>query len=315
MKIFIAGHNGMVGRSIHKELSKSPNNEIITKPRSELDLRNQAEVKSFLNYYKFDHVYIAAAKVGGIYSNNTYPADFIYENLSIQNNLIHFSHTSNVKRLLFLGSSCIYPRDSLQPIKEEYLLSGKLELTNEPYAVAKISGMKLCESYNRQYNTDFRSIMPTNLYGIGDNFHPQNSHVVPGLINKFHEARIQKKDYVSVWGSGNAKREFLYVDDLASAAVFIMNLNKDIYSNAVSSQSSHINIGTGEEFTIKELANIIKDVINFKGDIQFDTSMPDGTPRKLLDSSLISNLGWNHKISLKEGLKKTYSWFLENINA
>ena len=314
-KIYIAGHNGMVGSSLVR-LLEDQETEIIIRERAELDLLNQLDVQNFFKEEKIDHVYLAAAKVGGIYANNTYPADFIYQNLMIQNNVIHSAFLNGVKKLLFLGSSCIYPKNANQPMREEELLTGKLELTNEPYAIAKIAGIKMCESYNRQYGEshtiDFRCIMPTNLYGPGDNYHPKNSHVIPGLIYRFHEAKIKNLDNVTVWGSGKPRREFLYVDDMARASIHVMNLDKKIYDEQTSSTCSHINVGSGEDLSVKELAEIIKDVVGFKGEIKFDSNKPDGTLRKFLDSKKINNTGFKHQVSLKDGLIKTYQDYLKN---
>ena len=311
-KIFIAGHKGMVGSSILNLLDNSGNN-LITRNRQDLDLTNQKMVNDFFNTNKFDEVYIAAAKVGGIYANNTFPADFIYQNLMIQNNIIHSAFTSGVKKLLFLGSSCIYPRLAKQPIQENELLGGKLEPTNEAYAIAKIAGIKMCESFNRQYDLDYRSIMPTNLYGPGDNYHPENSHVVPALIRKFHEAKIQDLDTVTLWGSGSALREFLYVDDMAAASVFVMNLDKEKHNTSTQKTLSHLNAGSGEECSIKELAKIISNIVCFDGDIKWDLSKPDGTPRKMMDSSKLHSLGWTPKLSLEDGLLKTYNNYLDTL--
>ena len=317
-RIFIAGHNGMVGSAILRKIKENKNDIIITKKRSHLDLTNQKEVKEFFNTEKIDQVYLAAAKVGGIYANNHYPADFICQNLLIQTNVIESSFLAGVKKLLFLGSSCIYPKFANQPINEKELLQGNLEKTNEPYAIAKIAGIKLCESFNRQYslshNIDYRSIMPTNLYGPGDNYHPENSHVIPALIRRIHLAKINKQNEVKVWGTGNAKREFLYVDDLASACYHIMNLDRNLISNHIDDMCSHINIGTGKDITIKELAFTIKKVINFKGELIFDIGKPDGTPRKLLDVRMINKLGWNYKTELLDGLIKTYEDYKLNKN-
>jgi GDP-L-fucose synthase len=314
-KIFVAGHKGMVGSAIVR-LLKNQNIEIIIKDRTELDLLNQGSVQKFFEHEKIDQVYLAAAKVGGIYANNTYPADFIYENLMVQANVIHSAFLNGVKKLLFLGSSCIYPKYANQPMKEEELLSGKLEPTNEPYAIAKIAGIKMCDSYNRQYGKshgiDYRSIMPTNLYGPGDNYHPENSHVIPGLIYRFHKAKINNLESITIWGTGTPKREFLYVDDLAQASIHVMNLDKKIYNEQISSLSSHINIGSEKELTIKELAKTIKEVINFKGKIQFDTSKPDGSPRKFLNSDRINKFGFKPKTDLKEGLIKTYQDYIKS---
>ena len=311
-KIFIAGHNGMVGSALVRHL-KVQNVEIITKDRTELDLLNQDKVYNFFKDEKIDEVYLAAAKVGGIHANNTYRADFIYQNLTIQTNVIHSSFLNGVKKLLFLGSSCIYPKNANQPVKEEELLTGKIESTNEPYAVAKIAGIKMCESYNRQYgksyNIDYRSVMPTNLYGPGDNYHPENSHVIPGLIYRFHQSKINNLPEVIVWGTGTPKREFLYVDDMADASIYIMNLDKKIYDEQIES-ISHINIGSGIDLSIKDLAKIIKEVVGYKGKINFNPNRPDGSPKKLIDSSRLSNFGWKQKTNLKDGLIKTYTDFI-----
>jgi len=311
-KIFIAGHNGMVGSALVR-LLKDQDVDIVTKDRAELDLLSQSNVQNFFKNEKIDQIYLAAAKVGGIYANNTYPADFIYQNLMIQNNVIHSAFLNGVKKLLFLGSSCIYPNNANQPMKEDELLSGKLEPTNEPYAIAKIAGIKMCESYNRQYgksyNIDYRSIMPTNLYGPGDNYHPENSHVIPGLIYRFHQAKIKDLSSVSIWGRGKSKREFLYVDDMVRASVHVMNIDKKIYEENSSPMTSHINVGSGEDLSIKELAEIIKEVVDFKGGIKFDSTKPDGSPRKFLDSRKINSLDFKIKTSLKEGLIKTYQDF------
>jgi len=311
-KVYVAGHNGMVGSALIRILKKK-GVRLITRDRKELDLTNQAKVQNFFKKVKPDQVYLAAAKVGGIYANNTYPAEFIYENLIIEANLIHSAFLSGVKKLMFLGSSCIYPKFSNQPMKEEELLSGLLEPTNEPYAIAKIAGIKICESYNRQYgsthNVDYRSVMPTNLYGPGDNYDSKNSHVIPALIKKFHEAKIKKTPKVIVWGSGTPRREFLYVDDLARACYHVMNLSKNIYNKNTKSARSHINVGYGTDLTIEELAKTIKKIIGYKGKIEFDVRKLNGMPRKLLDSSRIKNLGWKPKINLEEGLVKVYEDF------
>jgi len=313
-KILIAGHKGMVGSALFR-LLKTQDVELITKDRKELDLLNYQEVQNFFESKKINQVYLAAAKVGGIHANNTYPADFIYKNLMIQNNVIHNAFLSGVKKLLFLGSSCIYPKDASQPVREEELLTGKLEPTNEPYAIAKIAGIKMCESYNRQYgkshNIDYRSIMPTNLYGPGDNYHPENSHVIPALIYRFHKAKINNLKNVTIWGTGTPKREFLYVDDMARASIYLMNLDKNIYSEQTSSMCSHVNVGSGRDLAIKELAETIKEVVGFKGGINFDLTKPDGIPRKLLNSELIKNLGFKPEISLKNGLIKTYQDYIK----
>jgi GDP-L-fucose synthase len=313
-RIFVAGHKGMVGSAITR-LLKNQDVEIITKDRTELDLLNQGSVQKFFKHEKIDQIYLAAAKVGGIYANNTYPADFIYENLMVQTNIIHSAFLNGVKKILFLGSSCIYPKYANQPMKEDELLAGKLEPTNEPYAIAKIAGIKMCESYNRQYGTshgvDYRSIMPTNLYGPGDNYHPENSHVIPGLIYRFHKAKINNLESVTIWGTGAAKREFLYVDDLAQALIHVMNLDKNIYNEQISSVCNHINVGSGEELTIKELAETIKRVTSFKGRVNFDLSKPDGSLRKLLNSKRINELGFKPKTNLQEGLVKTYQEYIK----
>ena len=313
-KIFIAGHQGMVGSALIRFLEVQ-DAELITKKKSELDLLNQKDVFNFFKNEKIDQVYLAAAKVGGIHANNIYPADFIYENLMIEANVIHGAFLYGVKKLLFLGSSCIYPKHTNQPMKEEELLNGKLEPTNEPYAIAKIAGIKMCESYNRQFakshSIDYRSIMPTNLYGPGDNYHPENSHVIPGMIYRFHKAKIKNLKKVIVWGTGTPKREFLYVDDMARASIHLMNIDKKIYDENTSSRCSHINIGSSKELTIKELAEKIKEVVNFKGEIYFDHSKPDGNPRKFLNSNKINNLGFKPMTSLIDGLKKTYQDYIK----
>ena len=309
-KIFLAGHNGMVGSAIHRLLKRKKKLKIITRSHSELDLSDQKAVKNFMELQKPDEVIIAAAKVGGIHANNTYPADFIYQNLQIQSNLIHYSHIQNVEKLLFLGSSCIYPKYANQPMKEDVLLTGSLEQTNQPYAIAKIAGIKLCESYNRQYGRDYRSVMPTNLYGPGDNYHPENSHVVPGLIRRFHEAKVNNQETVVVWGTGNPRREFLYVDDMAEACIFIHELDKTVLENNVKKMQSHVNIGTGLDLTIRELAQTIKKVVEYKGKIIFDTTKPDGSPRKLSNVDLIKKLGWKAQIKLIDGLTLSYYDYL-----
>lgn len=311
-RVFVAGHQGMVGSAIVRALEKAGDAEIITRTRSELDLLDQAAVFRFFNQNAVDEVYLAAAKVGGIWANNTYPAEFIYQNLIIEANIIHGAFQAGVRKLLFLGSSCIYPKLAEQPIAESSLLQGALEPTNEPYAIAKIAGIKLCESYNRQYGTDYRSVMPTNLYGINDNFHPENSHVVPALLRRFHEAKMQDLPSVTVWGSGSPMREFLYVDDMASACLHVMNLPKEVYGEHVLPMSSHINVGTGKDCTIRELANTIARAVGYRGDILWDTSKPDGTPRKLLDVGLLKRLGWQYSVELDEGIERTYQWFLQN---
>ena len=309
-KIFVAGHNGMVGSAICRQLNKH-DVELVTASRKELDLTSQEHVRDFFRSNKFDQVYLAAAKVGGIYANNTYPADFIYQNLMIQNNVIHQSYKAGIKKLIFLGSSCIYPKFAKQPILEDELLNGYLEPTNEPYAIAKIAGIKMCESYNRQYGTDYRSVMPTNLYGPGDNYHPENSHVIPALIRRFHDAKINNLSKVIVWGTGSAKREFLFVDDMASASVYVMNLQPLKHKNE---RVSHINVGSGNDISIKELTEIIAEIIGFSGEIVWDRSKPDGAPRKLMNVSQLTKLGWKFKTNLINGLTETYNCFLENIN-
>jgi GDP-L-fucose synthase len=308
-RIYVAGHRGMVGSAIVRVLQQRRAGEIITRARAELDLTSQAEVFSFFQEQRIDEVYLAAAKVGGIHANNTYPAEFIYENLMVQANVIHQAWASGVRKLLFLGSSCIYPRMAKQPIKEEYLQTGKLEPTNEPYAVAKIAGIKMCESYNRQYGTDFRSVMPTNLYGPGDNYHPENSHVIPGLIRRFHEAKVAGAEKVTIWGTGTPRREFLYVDDMAEASVHVMNLDPSIYQSHTQPMESHINVGVGEDVTIRELALLIAKTVDFQGEIEFDSSRPDGSPRKWLDISTLRNTDWSPKTGLAQGLKKAYDVF------
>ena len=295
----------MVGSAIVRQL-KTKNCKLLTKSHSELDLTNQQQVNDFIAREKPDQIYIAAAKVGGIYANNTYPADFIYQNLMIQTNIIHAAHKNNVEKLLFLGSSCIYPKSVKQPMQEEALLTSVLESTNEPYAIAKIAGIKLCESYNRQHNRDYRSVMPTNLYGPGDNYHLKNSHVIPALIRRFHEAKINDAIKVKIWGSGKPQREFLYVDDMAAACIYVMKLNKIIYQQQTKPMLSHINVGTGKDITIKKLAENIAKVTGFKGKIEFDTTKPDGPKRKLMDSTRLNRLGWKFKIGLEQGLKQTY---------
>ncbi|MEQ5767643.1 GDP-L-fucose synthase [Halomonas sp. H33-56] len=313
-RVLICGHNGMVGSAILRRLAFEDRVEILTANRDELDLSNRSSVDQFFSNNSIEQVYLAAAKVGGINANNKYPADFIHQNLLIEMNVVEAAYRHGVDRLLFLGSSCIYPRSAKQPIREEYLLSGGLEPTNEPYAIAKIAGIKLCESYNRQYSCDYRSVMPTNLFGRNDNFHPDNSHVIPGLLRRFHEAKLNGANEVVVWGSGRPKREFLHVDDMAEACVHIMNLPKSEYWSRVSPMQSHINVGSGVDSSIHDVAEMIKHVTGFTGDIVYDTSKPDGTPRKLLDVSTINEMGWKAKISLLEGLRDTYSWYLDNSN-
>ena len=311
-KVFVAGHKGMVGSAICRKLS-SLNYNIITKSKNELDLKNQEEVSNFFLDEKPELVYLAAAKVGGISANDNFPAEFIYDNLMIQSNIIHASFISKVEKLLFLGSSCIYPKMARQPIDENQLLTGKLEETNEPYAIAKIAGIKMCESYNRQYGTDFRSVMPTNLYGLNDNYDLNNSHVIPALIRKIHKAKVDSTN-VTIWGSGKPFREFLYVDDLADACHFIMTLSKDSLSDIAPERLSHINIGTQKDISIKDLSILIGEVIGFKGKFIFDSTMPDGTMKKLMNSSKLHNMGWKPKFSLKEGIEISYNDFLNNEN-
>ena len=309
-KLYIAGHDGMVGSAITRKFQKEGFTNLLLKGLSELDLRKQQNVDSFFTAEKPDYVIIAAAKVGGILANNTYRAEFIYDNLMIELNLIHSAHLSGVEKLIFLGSSCIYPRLASQPLKEESLLSGYLEYTNEPYAIAKIAGIKLCENYYKQYGSNFYSVMPTNLYGPHDNYTPETSHVLPALIRKFHEARISGSKSVTVWGTGSALREFLYVEELADAVYFLMEKIEacELYEEGI----THLNIGTGQDLTIKSLAEIVGNIIGFTGEIIFDSSKPDGTPRKLLDVSRIHQLGWEHKIPLEEGIRRAYDWFIKN---
>ncbi|WP_026897380.1 GDP-L-fucose synthase [Daejeonella oryzae] len=302
-KVYIAGHRGMVGSAILRKLTNEGYTNLITRTSKELDLRNQQQVTDFFSDQKPEYVFLAAAKVGGIVANNTYRADFLYENLAIQNNIIHNSYLNGVKKLLFLGSSCIYPKLAPQPLKEEYLLTGVLEPTNEPYAIAKIAGIKMCDAYRDQYNCNFISVMPTNLYGYNDNYHPENSHVLPALIRKFHEAKVSGADSVTIWGSGNPKREFLFADDLAEACYYLMQTYDE---------PNLINIGTGEDVSIKELAQIIQNVVGFSGELVFDSSKPDGTPRKLMDVSKLHSKGWKHTIELEQGIKLAYADFIKN---
>ena len=310
-KIYIAGHNGMVGSAIYRNLKNRGYDNFVIRTSSELDLSDQYSVFLFFKKERPEFVFDAAAKVGGILANNTYRAQFIYENMMIQNNLIHAAHEHKVKKLLFLGSSCIYPKLALQPLKEEYLLSGELEYTNEPYAIAKIAGIKMCENYYRQYGDNFISVMPTNLYGPNDNFDLQSSHVLPALIHKFHEAKVNSIDFVELWGSGKPKREFLYVEDLADACVYILeNINAETLYGKM--EVSHINIGCGEDISISKLADMIADIVGYKGKIRYDSSKPDGTPQKLLDISRLKNLGWAPTVTLHEGIRKSYEWYLEN---
>jgi len=311
-KIYVAGHKGLVGSALVRRLQSSGYTKLLIRTRQELDLCDQQAVDLFFDSERPEYVFLAAAKVGGIMANNAYPADFITRNIQIQTNIITSAHKFGVKRLLFLGSSCIYPRECPQPIKEEYILTGTLEPTNEPYAMAKIAGIKMCESFNRQWGTDFRSVMPTNLYGPGDSFHPEDSHVLPALIMRFHNAKETGLDKVTVWGSGNPMREFMHVDDMTSACLHVMNIDDETYRSHTRSMLSHLNIGTGTDCSIKEIAGTVARVVGFKGEIEFDTSKPDGTPRKLLDVSRLNTLGWESMISLEEGLKNTYQWFLKN---
>ena len=312
-RIFVAGHNGMVGSAIVRELSKDPDVQLLLAPRSELDLRDNKAVQVFMQQNKPDEAFFAAARVGGIHSNNSFPAEFITDNLFIQSNVIQAAYNAGVHKLLFLGSSCIYPRSAKQPLSEDSLLTGTLEATNEPYAIAKIAGIKMCESYNRQYGVDYRCVMPTNLYGPNDNFHPQNSHVIPAMMQRFHEATLSAAKKVVVWGTGKPMREFMYVDDLAEACTYVMNLPHAEFTSVVSSpMCSHINVGTGRDVTIAELANTMAKVVGFKGGIEFDKSKPDGTPRKLLDVSRLDSLGWKYSIELEQGLRFTYDWFLDH---
>lgn len=312
-KIYVAGHRGMVGSSIVRNLQAQGFTNIVTRTHAELDLTHQAQVATFFEQERPDQVYLAAAKVGGIHANNTYPAEFIYDNLMVQNNVIHQAFLAGVKKLLFLGSSCIYPKLASQPISEDALLTGKLEPTNEPYAIAKIAGIKMCESYNRQYGeshgVDYRSVMPTNLYGPGDNYHPENSHVIPALIRRFHEAKVSNAPEVVIWGTGTPKREFLYVDDMATASVFVMQLDKAVYDQQTQPMQSHINVGYGSDVTIAELAKAVGEAVGYQGKISFDSTKPDGTPRKWMDSSRLNALGWNAKTPLQQGLALAYSDF------
>lgn len=311
-RIYIAGHRGMVGSALVRQLQQQANTEIITRTHAELDLTDQAAVREFFQQHPLDEVYLAAARVGGIHANNTYPADFIYDNLMMECNIIHQAFTADIHKLLFLGSSCIYPKLATQPMSEDALLTNTLESTNEPYAIAKIAGIKLCESYNRQHGTDYRSVMPTNLYGPNDNFHPENSHVIPAMMRRFHEAKQRGDREVVVWGTGNPMREFLHVDDMAAASIHVMNLAPDIYQEYTHPMLSHINVGTGVDCTIRELAETLKKVIGLDANLVFDTRKPDGTPRKLMDVSRLKNLGWQAQISLTDGLAQTYDWFLQN---
>lgn len=319
MKIYLAGHRGMVGSAIMRQLvarqRKGEALELVTRTHAELDLTNQAGVRDFLQSECPDAVILAAAKVGGIHANNTYPADFIYDNLMIEANVIHQAFKAGVRRLLFLGSSCIYPKEAAQPMGEAALLTGELESTNEPYAVAKIAGIKLCESYNRQHGTDYRSVMPTNLYGPGDNFHPQNSHVLPALLRRFHEAVREGSDRVVIWGTGAPRREFLHVDDMAAASLFVLNLPEDQYTANTQPMLSHINVGCGEDISILEVAQLVARVTGFEGEIVTDPTKPDGTMRKLMNVSRLREMGWSPSIGLEEGIGETYQWFIDNVEA
>ena len=310
-RIYIAGHNGLVGSAIVRQLKERGFLNLIMRSHKELDLIDQNQVQVFFKKEKPDYVILAAAKVGGIHANNSYPADFIYKNIMIESNVINSAYENKVRRLLFLGSTCIYPKAAEQPMQEDALLTNILEPTNEPYAIAKIAGIKLCESYNRQYNTDFRSVMPTNLYGINDNFHPKNSHVIPALIQRFHQAKINNDPELVVWGTGDAMREFLYVDDMAQASLFVLELDEQIYKANTKPMLSHINVGTGKDLTIREMVEIMKKVVGYKGKLVFDNTKPDGAARKLIDISRLSSLGWEYSVDLKEGLEKTYEWYLK----
>ncbi len=314
-RIYVAGHRGMVGSAICRQLSLRDDIELVVKTHKELDLTVQKDVDAFFEHEKIDQVYLAAAKVGGIYANNTFPAEFIYQNIMIESNIIHSAHKAGIQKLLFLGSSCIYPKFAEQPMNESALLTGILEPTNEPYAIAKIAGIKLCESYNRQYGRDYRSVMPTNLYGINDNFHPENSHVIPALMRRFHEAKESGAPEVIVWGTGTPMREFLYVDDMAAASVHVMELDEAIYQQNTQPMLSHINVGTGVDCSIREMAETMASVVGYQGKIVFDVTKPDGTPRKLMDVTRLKNLGWQYQYNLHEGLSLTYKWFIENINS
>ena len=312
-RIFVAGHRGMVGSAIMRKLREHGYANIVVRDRDQLDLVHQADVRAFFSEERIDQVYMAAAKVGGILANNTYPAEFIYQNLMVEANVIHEAWRAGVKKLLFLGSSCIYPRLAPQPMTEDMLLTGLLEPTNEPYAIAKIAGVKICEAYNRQYGTDYRSVMPTNLYGPGDNYHAENSHVIPGLIRRFHEAKQRGAPEVLIWGTGAPMREFLYVDDMAEACLHLMELDRDSYASNTQPMLSHINIGTGEDLSIRDLAQIIGEVVGYQGQIAFDTTKPDGTPRKLMNVGRMKSLGWQPQVGLRDGLALAYADFLASM--
>ena len=314
-KIYVAGHRGMVGGAILRQLQARGTDTIITRTHAELDLTNQQAVRDFMQAERPDVVILAAARVGGIMANNTYPADFIYDNLMIEANVIHQAFLAGVRKLLFLGSSCIYPRAVPQPMREDALLTGVLEPTNEPYAIAKIAGIKLCESYNRQHGTDYRSVMPTNLYGPGDNFHPENSHVLPALIRRFHEATTEGREEVTIWGTGSPKREFLHVDDMAAASLFVLGLKEVDYQANTTPMLSHINVGTGTDISILDLAHKVASVTGFQGRIETDPTKPDGTARKLMDVSRLAAMGWQAQIDLDPGIRETYNWFLDNIDS
>jgi GDP-L-fucose synthase len=311
-KIYIAGHRGLVGSAIVRQLELRGFTNLLMRTHKELNLVSQVQVQNFFKQERPDYVILAAGKVGGIYANNTYPADFIYQNMMIEANVINSAYESKVKRLLFLGSTCIYPKAVEQPMQEEAILTNVLESTNEPYALAKIAGIKLCESYNRQYGTDFRSVMPTNLYGINDNFHPENSHVIPALMQRFHKAKISNSEEVVVWGTGNAMREFLYVDDMAAASLFVLELDEKTYKFNTRPMLSHINVGTGKDVTIREMAETMKRVVGYKGKLTFDVTKPDGAPRKLINVTRLKNMGWKYSVELEDGLKKTYEWHRNN---
>lgn len=311
-RVFVAGHNGMVGSAIVRQLEQHSGVQMVLRNRAELDLMDQKAVFSFFEKERVDEVYLAAAKVGGIVANDSFPAEFIYENLMMECNVVHGAHKAGVKKLLFLGSSCIYPKYAEQPMQESSLLTGVLEPTNEPYAVAKIAGIKLCESYNRQYGRDYRAVMPTNLYGPNDNFHPQNSHVIPALIRRFHEAKLEDLPEVKAWGTGRPMREFLYVDDMAAASIYVMNLDNEVYQASTEPMLSHINVGTGKDCTIAELVHTVARVVGYEGAVTFDSSKPDGAPRKLLNVDRLKSMGWQYTTSLEQGLAQTYTWFLDN---